>query len=420
MTNKFDEDFIEEINLISKKLKNYVSPLEISNWLFNFNNIKEQQDMLYLLSLCNVYTEADIINGYCYCIKNFLEIVKEDDKSFYYIIPNGEIGKSGSAMLYYFKKALKEIINSTPINEEKFKFLSHERNLKWEIKSNRKIFADSNILIIDDFIGSGNSFVNYYYGFINDQIRNFNLSIFILSIAGLNFGINYIKKNIPKSIIFTYNSQPKTFFKCRSKMLRLRNICYNYGIILFKDQPLGFDNSQALITFSYGCPNNTLPIFWSSNKDWFPLFPRFSDDIISKIKKTRKDIAETMSLFKSLGITAFRTGITRAKWRTFNFISKTDFILFSIIRLLKTKRTVPSICSILGISYEDYDNYITEGEKKGLFKSDGSITEYCEKIYRESLTQIRKYKDGLSNNSNNTDTDETFDTYIPKLFRGKH
>lgn len=53
-----------------------------------------------------------------------------------------------------------------------------------------------------------------------------------------------------------------------------KHIVETKGITLQKRQPLGFRNTQALVVFSFNCPNNTVPILWSETKDWQPLFPR--------------------------------------------------------------------------------------------------------------------------------------------------
>ena len=38
--------------------------------------------------------------------------------------------------------------------------------------------------------------------------------------------------------------------------------------------PMGYHDTQAAIVFYGSCPNNSLPILWSSNDDWRPLFSR--------------------------------------------------------------------------------------------------------------------------------------------------
>lgn len=62
----------------------------------------------------------------------------------------------------------------------------------------------------------------------------------------------------------------------------IKPMCEKYGNQLFKEHPLGYDNTQSLIVFPHNTPNNTLPIIWASNDNeasageilWRPLWNR--------------------------------------------------------------------------------------------------------------------------------------------------
>jgi len=56
-------------------------------------------------------------------------------------------------------------------------------------------------------------------------------------------------------------------------------IALSIGKILYPSHPLGFDDAQLNIAFWRNCPNQTLPIFWATDKEvngkpWQALFPR--------------------------------------------------------------------------------------------------------------------------------------------------
>jgi hypothetical protein len=51
-------------------------------------------------------------------------------------------------------------------------------------------------------------------------------------------------------------------------------IAREHGGRLAPRMPLGFDNGQAVVVFESSCPNNSLPILWSTAKGWKALFPR--------------------------------------------------------------------------------------------------------------------------------------------------
>ena len=52
------------------------------------------------------------------------------------------------------------------------------------------------------------------------------------------------------------------------------------GRQLVRQNPLGFGNMGALVSFHNTIPNNTLPVFWCAGKangrEWTPLLPRGS------------------------------------------------------------------------------------------------------------------------------------------------
>jgi len=48
-----------------------------------------------------------------------------------------------------------------------------------------------------------------------------------------------------------------------------------YGLRLKPDVPLGYANGQYTFGFFYNTPDNTLPLFWSSNAQWIPLMKRY-------------------------------------------------------------------------------------------------------------------------------------------------
>jgi hypothetical protein len=58
-----------------------------------------------------------------------------------------------------------------------------------------------------------------------------------------------------------------------------QKICEYYGAKIIPNsnemQPLGFGNSGYMFGAYYNIPDNTLPIFWSSQNNWHYLFKRY-------------------------------------------------------------------------------------------------------------------------------------------------
>lgn len=207
-------------------------------------------------------------------------------------------------------------------------------------------------------------------------------------------------------------------------MLPYRKFCYDYGKNLFttynkkekKDEihTLGYKNSQALIVFAYNPPNNTLPIIWSSN-NWIPLYPRVSQNKMSKSKAIRKKMAHEIGLIKETEISnVFYSGKKDLGWKTINFITKTDFITYSIIKMIKQRRTLPVICQILGITENDYKDIISK--KRDIFLSANSLTDYGNEIYLETKKQLKLIKKEITNNNSKFEIKKN--NYLPKNFKG--
>ena len=53
-----------------------------------------------------------------------------------------------------------------------------------------------------------------------------------------------------------------------------RQLAESVGMKLEARMPLGYGGIESLIVFYQSCPNNTLPVLWSQNDGWRPLFPR--------------------------------------------------------------------------------------------------------------------------------------------------
>lgn len=73
-------------------------------------------------------------------------------------------------------------------------------------------------------------------------------------------------------------SADAALFESEDDLRFARDVLHQLGRELYPATPLGFGNMGVLIAFHNACPNNTLPIFWSSavvgERNWKPIFPR--------------------------------------------------------------------------------------------------------------------------------------------------
>jgi len=406
------------IKSICKRLKNSITQIEVVNWLKNFKNY-EIDKALSILEKLEFISENEIIELYDSKLKKILESNEND----IIIHAVSDYGKSSTLMVYYLKK--------TP-TYDKFKqritFYYHYSNFKHKLK---QIKVETSLILLDDFSGSGKQFVNYYKTYIQSHADNnkFLNQTYFLTLFYLKRAKSYISKSFPEIELIGEIRNPVflskgSVFGYRKTMLPYRSFCYEYGKNLFSTynkkekkeeiHALGYKNSQALIVFAYNPPNNTLPIIWSS-KNWIPLYPRVPQNKMSKSKEIRKNLAHEIGLMKESEISnVFYSGQNDLGWKTINFITKTDFITYSIIKMIKQKRTTPVICQILGINENDFNEIISK--KNDIFQTTNSLTDYGNEIYLETKKQLKLVKKEILNNDSSFEIRKN--NYLPKNFKG--
>ncbi|QHN65950.1 phosphoribosyltransferase-like protein [Bergeyella cardium] len=404
------------LDILTTKLK-VVSQLDILKWLSNFPK-SEHKFALNILQNLTVYTIDDIEN---ILNDSFSDLIKEiPGTNQVIVIPLGKFGKSGSMISYFFQKT------STSKKNKRI-------HLKSSLDNIEDISKPYSLVIIDDFIGTGSSFVSFFNEKILVHKEKFS-EIYFIGIAGMDFGVKEVKKyvsvRIPISNIFkkAFSSEASYFgYRNYSKH---REFCYKYGSKLVapkkskseKDNVLGYGNSQSLVSFSYGTPNNTLPIIWANKEDWIPLIPRFSIDRISNSKNLRKSILHELSILREFGSdqlkeTFFSFSIKRGK-RHFSSVNKIDFSIYSIIKLSRRKYTSVSICQILGILHKDYEAIISECITKKIMNIDGSLTLLGLNLYNDAKKCIESRKRYAEKESQDYYKIREV-KYLPKIFNGK-
>jgi hypothetical protein len=142
------------------------------------------------------------------------------------------------------------------------------------------------VMFIDDVIGRGNQATKFF----SRHLENLQMEKYYYSLIAFEDGLRNVKANSGFQDVFSVTrlSEDQKVFSESSVIIRdpdLRNrtkeIAQEYGEQLYPLGPLGYDDSQALIAFSYNTPNNTLPIIWASSNNekakgmnWNPLFER--------------------------------------------------------------------------------------------------------------------------------------------------
>ncbi|MGD0339597.1 MAG: hypothetical protein ABSB78_12510 [Bacteroidota bacterium] len=415
-----NEDWKERISIIEKRLKKSVNSIEILSWLNNFE-YRDWNNALKVLEALEYFSESEIIELYENRISKIIGTLSSTME--YVVHPIGEYGKSGTMMVYYFKKTPSFINNSYL-----FSFAEKTHKLK-SVLNLRKT-----LLLLDDYLGTGKSANDYVRQFVLPLLnkRGLTIPIILVSLFGNESGIKLIGRKLPKIKIYTeqrlkaFTSRGSIFGNYK-RMIVIRKFCYKYGQGLFTiydpvthnniDHPLGYQNSQSIIVFPYGPPNNTLPIIWSSDHNWHPLYPRHSFAKINQTRRFRRENAQIMAKLLADGnIDDIISGHGKTSWREYNYATKTDFMIFAVILMKRMRRPVPIVCQTLGITETDYLKILTDATTRELLDAEGELTNKGEKIYKEA-NRIRRHNIQTHSMIQLRQKEEVM--YIPKIFMGR-
>lgn len=400
------------IEEVVSRLRNSVSELTIRNWLDNFR--PQEFDMaLTIIEHLKYFTIDEIIREFDSHLKSILR--KYPTRRKYSLLGLGEFAKSGTTLIYF--------VRQTPTfrkNEDKFQILTHPRKLL------RQGIREGDILIlVDDILGSGGSFTFFYTQELSSQFlkSGLRLNILIMCLVYMEHASEKIDDETKISNIFgTENikafASGTSVFGYRPKMLPIRELAYRYGKDLFTMtdrstqqkiyHPLGFMGSQALVVFAHSVPNNTLPIIWSSQNGWYPLYPRSANLKIDRLKQFKKE--------SWLEFTFGMSNRGPATSRRSIYNNRKNFALFSIIKLKRRRSIVPIICQILGLTFTEFEELKEEGKRKGLFDANGDLTSLAIDQYAVVMQSQRIQE---TEDRNSPEFFAESEIYLPKTFLGK-
>ena len=274
-----------------------VSDLRVKAWLDQFSGQRQQELAMTLLQHLKTEGYIDEARLYQMC-KSLHRIVVQEEADIGDWAPRmkrrkttnlfvsylGNDGKSGSTLLYRYRTANNLPTQLTGSPEEAVEFL----------RESARVQKRTVIVLLDDFIGTGGSCIDALGSFrelmakLLDQTPN--IGLYVGALVGFQAGLKAIRNStteLDAHVLFQreLNSSDRAFspsariFKSDSDRLEAERMCRGIGEVLEPNQPLGYGDCQALITFQHRCPNNTLPIFYKAGvryhgREWIPLFKR--------------------------------------------------------------------------------------------------------------------------------------------------
>lgn len=287
ITSQVKIDDVIRLNSIFSKLgwRMHVNDEDIFNYTNIFNNFcrflacLSEEEINIVLSLTEDYLHCPYTVYPKLMKKALLQIPKnaiDNCNSIFFIplIDPKDIGKtkSSTGILY---STLHTVIPQIPNIDNKSHKAYENPNFLLEKHGSRK---KSIILLLDDFIGSGDTAINALE-FYNNKLRNKSDRPIVISLVAQQQGVNKIKKfgfkiyasEIRKRGI---SDSKKIVNKCKAIRI-IRNL--ENRMTVSKPCRLGYKRTQALVSM-IRTPNNTLPIYWWSRKpdgeEWNGIFKR--------------------------------------------------------------------------------------------------------------------------------------------------
>ena len=285
---ELDELCLKFINHVHYIWKGRITKTDIEKWFENFQENTEIDTREMASNLLNgfiYYTEDEVkyLCRYAYLqykqekVKDFVisgVSVHDAGHAFEEHLKKcvfshiGKPGESGCFILYYFRQKNKISTRN---------FLQRWDELNCETES---------IIFVDDFIGSGDTAIHFWKSDIIQNIikRLPYAKIYYLALIGLEKGIEKMHSECPEITIIcsqvldreyqVFSDTSYIFPEEKTRELS-RKVCQQLGCHLEgEDYALGYKNSEVMVGFHHNIPNNTLPLIWSGNKGWYPIFVR--------------------------------------------------------------------------------------------------------------------------------------------------
>lgn len=153
---------------------------------------------------------------------------------------------------------------------------------------------DPVLVVVDDFAGTGKTLAKGL-----DRLWSLDRQLFsnlaeqgrMVCCLQTSFpeAIRWVKRKYPKVQVLTmttFDDEVRAFspdagiFEHEGERAYAQDVMLQIGRQLAPQNPLGFGNMAALVSFHNTIPNNTLPVFWASGKangrEWKPLLQRVS------------------------------------------------------------------------------------------------------------------------------------------------
>jgi hypothetical protein len=382
----------------NKKFCNEISK-RIDNWLNQFEE-NERPLMLSLLKNYKYYSEKDVskkVVELFKCFNNNHEI----DKSFAISPIEKEYGVGFSDIFFtafWLKNNLYDLT---------------EKNLSGLIEKGQ---IPANILIVDDYTGSGDTFINYIKKLYTIDKRICESKLFFLTLQASNIALKNIKAFCEKENIliecYSMFIQNRAFLDncvCEEIELEIKRREYEDAcsrIKISENYIFGYKEIEALISFEYNTPNNTLGVIWQEIDGFTALFKRH--------KKIECDLTSMRNKAKQ----------NKTIFRTHPFIcdiEETKINIFMVYIVAQGKSfSISKACVDFGFTVDQLDNilnYLFKNEYIIFQEGNPSATlKLKDFLFSSRLKEFKKIYNSLYSENKVPEYNFEKDIYLPKNF----
>ncbi len=261
-----------------------IEPSMVRKWLEQFDSLDDQRLMFQLLSKVSVYDEHTVRTkmheAFGIVTREMLTVIQSGARvrrrDILVSSLDASPAKSGLTYCRLFASE-NQIFAESVVSLE---------SLKQRIADGHKV---QRLVLVDDFSGSGQTLVAGLNRNLDLlwQANKVGIKIILVTLVGFDQARVKVErfihnKGLDAAVYFCEELGPEdrafskesAVFPDLVERERAERVAETKGITLEPKHPLGYADTQALLVFSQSCPNNTLPILWSRNSGWSPLFPR--------------------------------------------------------------------------------------------------------------------------------------------------
>lgn len=408
------DKLVKQIEYVLPKLKYSVYVNSIRSWLENFEEGEVDLALDFLF-----YLEYVTFPELQFRLEDQLKrIIKEIDTDIL-LVPYAKYPKSNDVIMYLITK-----LDIFKKNNKRIFFTKDVIN--YQLKNS------TTLVFVDDFIGSGKSFNKWYsknkmakYVTDNPLVSNQNIILAAIAMEEGRLFLNEKFKGIKiyaeiRNKIFSEKESP---FNLTGSRIAMNDLCLKYGKNLqvgFERPskkiflPLGYEESESLIAFDYGTPNNTLSIIWAENT-WAPIFPRFSKSRIVNAKRIKTEVDFYLGVMTKIGFEVNEDFEIKIGKKGVLYNKRTDYSCLVVILLKERKYHEIMICQILGITLNELNLIYKTCRKKRLLDMENNLTKLALAYIKTIKIEGRKYK--FRENIIPEMQEKTI--FIPKSFDGK-